>query len=112
VHLFITIVQVILAIVLIVLMAIQTEKAQPGGVMGLGATGGRMSGAIDLPVGAERILKPLTRWVAGGFLGASVLAAVPNLQWWALLAGIALYVFLMMYGALIWQVTTGMRRTS
>ena len=61
---FAMILQLVNACLLVVLMAVQTEKVEQGGVMGIGATGGRQTGGVDLLVGGERILKPLTRWAA------------------------------------------------
>ena len=112
-HTFIIILQAIAAIGLIILMAVQTDKAEQGGVMGIGGAGGRSTSEIDRLVGAERILKPLTKWVAGGFLFASVLAAVPSdkITPIHLLVGVALYIVSMMFGATIWQVMTGMSRS-
>lgn len=113
-HTLIIILQAISALTLIVLMAIQTDKAEQGGVMGIGGAGGRSTSEIDRLVGAERILKPLTRWIAGGFLVSSILAAVPadKITIFHLLIGIVLYVIAMMYGALVWQLATGMTRNN
>ena len=112
-HTFIIILQAIAALSLIILMAIQTDKAEQGGVMGIGGAGGRSTSEIDRLVGAERILKPLTRWIAGGFLFSSVLAAVPadKITPVHLLVGVAIYVVAMLYGGLIWQVMTGMKKS-
>ena len=94
-------------------MAIQTDKAEQGGVMGIGGAGGRSTSEIDRLVGAERILKPLTKWVAGGFLFSSVLAAVPvdKITIAHLLVGAAIYVVAMLFGGAIWQTLTGMKKT-
>ena len=70
------ILQVASALVFVILMAIQTDKAEQSGVMGLGAQGGAMRGSIDMPVGAERILKPMTKWIGVAFLFLSALAAI------------------------------------
>lgn len=96
------------------MMAVQTDKAEQGGVMGIGGAGGRSTSEIDHLVGAERILKPLTRWMAGGFLASSVLAAIPadRITIVHLLVGIAVYVAAMLYGGLAWQVATGMSRNN
>ena len=106
---FVTILQIITALAVIILMAVQTSKAEQGGVMGLGASGGRGAGEIDMLVGAERILKPLTRWMAVGFLFSSVLAAIPNVTIWHFLCIVGLYVFVMMFGNPIWRTITGTR---
>lgn len=113
-HTFIIIFQAITALALIILMAVQTDKAEQGGVMGIGGAGGRDTSEIDRLVGAERILKPLTQWMAGGFLITSVLAAIPaskiNITYLAV--GVAFYVVAMLYGGLIWQTLTGANRNS
>ena len=111
-HTFIIILQAISALSLIVLMAVQTDKAEQGGVMGIGGAGGRSTSEIDRLVGTERILKPLTKWIAAGFLFTSVLAAVPanKITIVHLLVGAALYTIAMMYGAMIWQAVTGSRK--
>lgn len=110
-HTFIIILQAIAALGLIILMAVQTDKAEQGGVMGIGGAGGRSTSEIDRLVGAERILKPLTKWVAGGFLISSILAAVPadKITIVHLLIGVGLYTVAMMFGATIWQTVTGSR---
>ena len=112
-HTFVIILQALCALGLVILMAVQTEKAQQGGVMGLGASGGRSTGDIDMAVGTERIFKPLTKWLAGGFLASSVLAAIDakKLTVWHVLVVIVLYVVAMLYGGLVWQTLTGMRKS-
>jgi protein translocase SecG subunit len=106
---FITVIQIITALVLIVLLAVQTDKADQsgGGVMGLGAAGGRTSSNIDLPVGAERILKPLTVWVAMGFLASSVLNAIPQPTWVHFIGVLAVYLLAMIFGNTVWRIVTG-----
>ena len=97
---------------MVIMMAVQTDKAEQGGVMGLGASGGRNAGEIDVSVGAERILKPLTKWLAGGFLASSILAAMDPalITVWHVLGGSVLFVIAMLYGAIAWQTVTGMKR--
>ncbi len=100
--------QVISALIFIVLMAVQTDKNEQSGVMGLGAQGGRMSGSIDTPVGAERILKPMSKWSGIGFLFASLMAAANSqnpggLPWYFLVGGIGLYLFVMIMGDIVWK---------
>ncbi|HVF09593.1 MAG TPA: hypothetical protein VNA16_02260 [Abditibacteriaceae bacterium] len=110
-HTFIFILQAITAITLIVLMAIQTDKAEQGGVMGLGATGGRSSGQIDMPVGAERILKPLTKWIIIGFLFCSALSSMGDLVTiWHFLGALVIYVLVMLFGGTLWSAVMGRRR--
>ena len=110
----ISVVQIITALLLIVLLAIQTDKAEQsgGGVMGLGATGGRTSSNIDLPVGVERILKPLTAWTAIGLLASSVLNAIPDdvLTFVHVLVVLVIYVLAMLFGNTIWRAVTGIFR--
>ena len=106
-HNFISILQVIDAIALVALLAIQTSKAEQGGVMGIGAAGGRGAGEIDMLVGSERILKPLTKWVAIAFLFLSLLAAIPTLSIFHVLVLVVLYVFVMLFGNNIWKAITG-----
>lgn len=101
------ILQIVSALIFIVLMAVQTDKNEQSGVMGLGAQGGRMSGSIDMPVGAERILKPMSKWTAIGFLFSSVLAAansqnVGGIPWYVLVGSIAVYALVMLFGDKIW----------
>jgi preprotein translocase subunit SecG len=114
VHIFAIVLQALCAVGLIILMAVQTDKAEQGGVMGIGASGGRSAGEIDMEVGPQRILKPLTKWMAGGFLASSILAAIDAERIGPLhvLIGIALFVVAMMFGGTIWQTLTGMKRTS
>jgi preprotein translocase subunit SecG len=97
--------QVIAALIFVVLMAVQTDKAEQSGVMGLGGQGGRNMGSIDMPVGAERILKPMSKWVAIGFLFLSAMASMNGegvLQWWHFPIAIALYLGIMLYGNKVW----------
>jgi len=112
-HTFVTVLQIISALVLVVLMAVQTDKAEQGGVMGLGGAGGRSTGTIDMAVGAERILKPLTKWTSGAFFTFSILAAVQkaNLTFIHVIAALIIYVIAMMFSGLVWQAITGMRST-
>ena len=88
------------------------QKTLAPAALGQTESGGRAAGEIDMDVGAERILKPLTKWMSGGFLASSVLAAINSdkLTIWLVLGGTALFVVLMMYGALAWQTVTGMKR--
>ena len=112
-HTFVFALQAITAITLIVLMAIQTDKAQQGGggVMGLGAAGGRTSGQIDMPVGAERILKPLTKWIVIGFLFTSILNALgDDVTIWHFLIALVIYLVVMLFGSLVWNAVTGPKR--
>ena len=98
--------QILAALVFVILMAVQTDKAEQSGVMGLGGQGGRMMGSIDMPVGAERILKPLSKWVAVAFLFLSALAAANGqgtLPWYVLPAAAVVYVIVMMVGNRVWD---------
>jgi protein translocase SecG subunit len=108
---FVLFLQVVSTLLLIVLMAVQTDKAEQGGggVMGLGAASGRTSGNINLPVGAERILKPLTAWAAFGFLASSILNAIPDnvLTIGHVLVVLVIYIIGMLFGSRIWAAITG-----
>ena len=106
-HTFINILQVIAAIALVALLAVQTSKAEQGGVMGIGGAGGRGSGEIDMLVGTERILKPLTKWIAVAFLFLSLLAAIPVISIIHVLVIVLLYLFAMLFGNNIWKAVTG-----
>jgi preprotein translocase subunit SecG len=107
--LLITILQAACALGLVALLAIQTSKAEQGGVMGLGAAGGRSGDEVDMLVGTERILKPLTKWVAIGFLFLSLLKAIPNVTIIHFLVLLAIYAVAMLYGGVIWKTITGTR---
>ena len=110
--------QIVTALTFIVLMAVQTDKAEAGGVMGLGGQGGRVGEEVDMPVGAERILKPLSKWTAIAFLFLSAMAAMNGeivanskgaqaLPFWVFLIGVLLYLFIMLMGDRVWKVVTG-----
>lgn len=109
-HTFIVALQIVVALVLIVLLAVQTDKAEQGGVMGIGGAGGRSTSDIDVAVGPERILKPLTKWMAIGFMFMSVLCAVPNPTIFHFIGVLVLYVAVMMYGDNVWRAALGIRR--
>jgi len=103
---FLLILQVVAAVIFVTLMAIQTDKAEQSGVMGLGGQGGRSMGAIDMPVGAERILKPMSKWIAVAFLFLSAMAAMnghSSLQWYHFPIAIALYLGVMLVGNRWWD---------
>jgi preprotein translocase subunit SecG len=101
--------QIVAALALIALLAVQTSKAEQGGVMGIGASGGRGAGEIDMLVGPERILKPLTKWIAIGFLALSFLKAIPNANFVHFIVVLLIYVGAMLYGNVIWRAITGTR---
>jgi preprotein translocase subunit SecG len=112
-HTFVIILQVILAIALLILVAITEDKnEQGGGVMGLGAAGGRSANEVDMVVGLERITKPASRWVGGAFLAVSVVAAFGSDQVtiWHLLVMTVLYLIAMFYGGMIWETLSGTRQ--
>lgn len=97
------------ALLVIILMALQTDKVEQGGVMGLGGAGGRQAGSVDVLVGAERILKPATRWSCIGFLFSAIFAAshTPNIGLFAAL--LAVYLLIMLTGNRIWSTVLGLR---
>ena len=105
----ITILQLAAALALVVLLAVQTSKAEQGGVMGIGAAGGRGSSDVDMLVGTERILKPLTKFVAVGFLALSLLNAIPNVNFGHFFFVLAIYVVAMRFGGIVWKAITGGR---
>ena len=109
---FALILQIFNAVLLIGLMAAQTEKAQQGGVMGIGGAGGRATGSVDMLVGAERILKPATRWSAIGFLFTSLFAAVPNdnVTIFHFVGLLAIYLVAMLFGDRIWKAILGLNQ--
>jgi preprotein translocase subunit SecG len=97
------------AVLIIVLMAIQTDKAEQGGVMGIGGASGRQAGSIDVMVGPERILKPLTRWACIGFLFSSIFAAIPELTIIQFALLFFIYAVIMLVGNRIWTTLVGTR---
>ena len=109
---FLIILQIGAALLFVVLMAVQTDRAEQGGVMGLGAQGGRMSGSIDMPVGAERILKPLSKWTAVGFLFLSALASINSntggVSPLVVAATIVVYLGVMLFGNRVWEKFQGL----
>lgn len=112
-HTFVIILQVVLAVALLVLVAITQDKnEQGGGVMGLGAAGGRSAGEVDMVVGWERITKPAARWVGGAFLAISVVAAfgTKTLTIWHFVIAAVLYLVCMLYGGMIWETICGTRQ--
>ena len=107
---FLLVLQIITALGFVVLMAVQTDKAEAGGVMGLGGQGGSVGEEVDMTVGPERILKPLSKWLAIAFLFLSSMSAMHgegNFPWWGFLIGLALYLFVMMVGDRLWKGFTG-----
>lgn len=104
------IIQVIAALVLVALLAVQTDKTeQSGGVMGIGGAGGRMTDGVELAVGAERILRPLTAWVAVGFLFSSAMNAMPGGPTpISFVIFLAVYLFVMLVGGKLWKAFTGL----
>jgi hypothetical protein len=112
-HTFVIILQAILAVALLILVAITEDKnEQGGGVMGLGAAGGRSASEVDMVVGMERITKPASRWVGGAFLAISVVAAFgpQAVTIWHFLIMAVLYLLCMLYGGVIWETICGTRQ--
>ncbi len=76
-----------------------------------------MSGSIDMPVGAERILKPLTKWIGIGFLFLSALAAIngeisqntpgQGVTPLHFIGFLAVYLVVMLFGNRVWDALTG-----
>ena len=97
---FISIIQIVTCLSLTVLLAVQTDEADQGGggVMGIGASSGRTSSNVDMKVGAERILKPLTAWSAFAVIASSILNAIPNPTMFHALLVLGIYVVAMLFG--------------
>lgn len=97
------------AVILIVLMALQTDKAEQGGVMGIGASGGRQAGSVDMMVGPERILKPATKWSAIGLLFSAMLASMPAEKvGMFFIIFLAVYLVIMLFGDRVWRTLLGL----
>ena len=96
------------ALILVVLMALQTDKAEQGGVMGIGAAGGRQAGSVDMMVGPERILKPATKWSAIGLLFSALLAGMPKPTFGHFIVFLAIYLVIMLFGDRVWRALLGL----
>ncbi len=97
------------AVLVIALMAMQTDKVEQSGVMGIGGASGRQAGSVDMLVGAERILKPLTRWACIGLLFSAIFAASPEPDIARFAVLLLIYVVIMTFGNRIWSTVLGLR---
>ncbi len=85
-----------LGLIMITLLTV-TKSETTGGMMG--TLGGKMSSAMNLPVGMDRFLQPLTLIFATGFMVTAILHAMGNsMKWFHFLIGMGLYVFILTYG--------------
>lgn len=85
-----------LGLIVITLLTV-TKSETTGGMMG--TLGGKMSSAMNLPVGIDRFLQPLTLIFATGFMVTAVLHAMgKNMTWIHFLVGMGLYVGILRYG--------------
>lgn len=64
-------------IAVIMLQVTKSEGSSGGAGLGWGTIGGKSTASVNVPVGVERILQPLTTWLALTFLVTAALNAVP-----------------------------------
>jgi protein translocase SecG subunit len=95
-------------IVVIMLQVTKSEGSSGGAGLGWGTIGGKSSASVNIPVGVERILQPLTTWLALTFLVTALLKAVPGPK----LAGTTSIVGPLYLAAMIWgrKALDGLRR--
>ena len=75
-HTILVFLQVVLAVALILIIAIQTTKSeQGGGGMGWGTIGGQASTSVH-KFGLDSQLTRVTTWIAGGFFVLSFVSAL------------------------------------
>ena len=104
----IDIVSMIAAVGLIVVIMLQVTKSEgSSGAAGLGwgTIGGKSSASVNVPVGVERILQPLTAWLALTFYVTAFLKAIPGPKLGPVLGVVGpLYIASMIWGrkALDW----------
>jgi len=80
-HTLIDIFHVISCIGLIIIIVCQTTKSEgTSGATGLGwgTIGGKSQAALNMPVGIERILNPLTHWFAVTMFVTAILNDIPE----------------------------------
>jgi len=97
---FIEIVHLLACIGLIVVIMFQTTKSEGGtGGMGWGTIGGKATSSLDALVGMDRILKPLTFWLAITFLVTAILNGTDEKKLGTMLTVIGpLYFIAMVWG--------------
>jgi len=95
-------------IVVIMLQVTKSEGSSGGAGLGWGTIGGKSSASVNIPVGVERILQPLTTWLALTFLVTACLKAVPAPK----LAGATSIIGPLYFAAMIWgrKAMDGLRR--
>jgi protein translocase SecG subunit len=83
---------------LIVVTLLTASKSETTGGM-MGALGGKVSSAMNLPVGIDRFLQPLTIIFATGFIATAILNALgSNMKWLHFVVVMGLYVLVLTYG--------------
>ncbi|PIX45235.1 MAG: preprotein translocase subunit SecG [Armatimonadetes bacterium CG_4_8_14_3_um_filter_58_9] len=91
---------------LVAVIMFQTTKSEGGtGSMGWGTIGGKASSSLDVAVGIDRILKPLTFWLAVTFLVTAILNGAGEKTLGPMLAFVGpVYIVAMIWGrqALTW----------
>jgi len=104
----ITILHIISCVGLVAVIMLQTTKSEGssgGAGLGWGTIGGKSSASVNVPVGIERILQPLTTWLALTFFVTAILNAVDGERFTATLSVLGpLYIVAMIWGpkALRW----------
>ncbi len=97
-HFIVVFLHVLSCIGLIVVTVLTVTKSETTGGM-MGTLGGKASSAMNLPVGMDRFLQPLTIIFATGFLATAVLNAMGDaMKWMHFVVVMGLYVLILMYG--------------
>lgn len=65
-------------IVIIMMQVTKSEGSMGTAGLGWGTIGGKTTAAMNVPVGVERILQPLTTWLAITFMVTACLNAIPK----------------------------------
>ena len=66
-------------IVIIMMQVTKSEGSMGSSGLGWGTIGGKTSASVNVPVGVERILQPLTTWLALTFMVTACLNAMPRI---------------------------------
>ena len=91
-------------ITVIMLQVTKSEGSSGAAGLGWGTIGGKSSASVNVPVGLERILQPLTTWLALTFFATACLNALPNEKFHQALWIVApLYVAAMIWGGKMLQ---------
>ncbi|MBI3921078.1 MAG: preprotein translocase subunit SecG [Armatimonadetes bacterium] len=93
-------VHVISCIGLVAVIMFQVTKSEGGGGgLGWGTIGGKATSSLNIPVGVERILQPLTFWCAVTFLVSATLNSVDEKKLGTVLTVVGpLYIIAMVWG--------------